>query len=425
MKPIIAVGFTFAFLALLGCGQRPIDPPAGGAASSKTDNKKAFQTLAQHLGDTWTSDRHAPDPKKDEIQLLAEGQALILALNDLNADDSKLLGIRDQGRRGVQQAIDAVRRIKVLPKPPGLFELCLNSFALGFALRPDLGIEEGMKAQSQGEAIQTEIRRLIQGLEDAQVAKLLLRGEASRYSGPAFKAPEAIGIDVDEAIAPGPDWIALTNNSGQDLTNVLASVTLLGHDGETKENIHFVPHWRHKEAIHARYEGGFLHEGRRVGGQTVVLIQKVNVSVYAQEGKADQVYQYAGAEKEKDIQGLLDSLKIDATFRPFKRGIIFDDQRAVQVSFAGQETLQKCRATVTLHRLINRPVGLSRPARAQANPADLFGPPTSSKTIDLNNWRSGSQQTIEFPGLPWDPIRYDVSISLQGYRASVTRTFSR
>jgi hypothetical protein len=245
-------------------------------------------------------------------------------------------------------------------------------------------------------------------MREAEVAKLLLRRAAQKFAGPALNRPNAVLIDVDESFGADPDWVALTNNAGRDLHNVLVSVTLAGKGGETKENIHFVPKWRANDMIHGRYEAGAMIGDKVVGRQSVVLIQTVQASVTSDEGQQhDIVYQYAGAEKEKDVQRMLDALKIDLSYKPFKRGVFVDDPPAVLISFAGQEILSKVNVTITLYQH----QGIGRGPRQQ-------------KSIELANWRTGNVQRIEFPGLAWTPVEYYVHLSLSGYGAQTSRKFT-
>src|SRR5262249_2778232 len=157
--------------------------------------------------------------------------------------------------------------------------------------------------------------------------KLLLRRAAPKYAGPNFNLQQTLGVDIDEAFGTGPDWIALRNATGSDLHNALVSVTLLGKAGDTKENIHFIPHWRAGETIHGRYETGTLVGDKAIGRQTVSSIQSARIHLTSDEGRQENItYQYAGPEKDKDVQRNLNELThLYARYRPFAKGIVWND----------------------------------------------------------------------------------------------------
>ena len=331
------------FAGLSGCGQSPSSVAIKQAPTS-ADNKQAYITLLKGLSDGWTLHRNDPKPQMDLAQILAQAQNMILDFNAIETDDPDLLTIRDEAKAGVQQAAVALRTLDQMPKPPGAGDIFVASFAYGFVLRPDLAVELGDNAQKQANAVQDQVRSWIAGIQRAEAAKLLLQRAIPKYAGPNFNMPSVLSVDIDESIGGGgePDWITLTNNSGRDLNNAVVSVTLFGVNGETKENIHFIPLWRSGQTIHSWYEPGIIAGDKVVGRQTVTRIQSATINLASDEGTQNNIiYQYAGSEKDKDLQAYLNAITLYAHYRPFSKGIFSNDERAVICSFAGMPILPR------------------------------------------------------------------------------------
>ena len=213
--------------------------------------------------------------------------------------------------------------------------------------------------------------------------------------------PSLFSVQIDEALlGQEPDWIALTNNTGIDLHNALVSVTLYGKNGESKENIHFIPSWRVGETIHCRYETGMVLGDAVVGRQTVMLIQSAKISIAADEGRQENItYHYAGAEKDKTVQRFLDKVNMTGKYQPYSRGF-FGTNRGVTVKISGQPVLPKGKLTVWFRN----------------------GNLNKATSTIFTQWRSGQERTIEFPDITWDPIEYGIRVELEGSKA--TRTCS-
>jgi hypothetical protein len=265
-------------------------------------NVHNYRILARHLSDSWETRRQKALARPDTAQIVAAAQGVVLDLDALSIDDPDLRMIRDEVKGATQNAIAALGKLEQLPPPPGSGELFLTGFVCGIGGRFDLAAEASDRAQNKSDAITAELRNLNSAYRRACSAKLLLKRAAPRYSGTPTLS--GVTVDVDESfILDQDDWITLTNTTGHDLRNALVSVYLTGLFEDTKENIHFVPEWSIGQKVYAAYPRGLSVQGMTIGCQTVGLIQSAKVRVSADEGQVAQfTYQYAGAEKQKDVQ---------------------------------------------------------------------------------------------------------------------------
>lgn len=286
--------------------------PSGPLGVSQTDhNRVAYHALARQICDPWNSNRKRPTARPDIAQITAEAQNSILDLNALQLDDPDLRLIRDESRTATEEAIAAIRSLDRLPPPPNSGDMFLTGFLCGLSGRFDLAAEAAQGAQTQVDAVSRELRALRSAFDRACSAKLLLKRAAPKFTRTGNL--NRLAVDIDEGFILDQDtWITLHNTTGKDLHNALVAVHLVGQNGETKENTHFVPDWGSGARIYAPYSPGLAAQGVIIGQQAVGSLHVAKVRVLADEGRVDEfVYQYAGDEKLKDVKRELDAVRAD------------------------------------------------------------------------------------------------------------------
>jgi hypothetical protein len=252
------------------------------------------------------------------------------------------------------------------------------------------------EVEGQQSALIAELRGLAATIRRGKTAQLMLPRIAARYGGPTVTAGGAIGIDLDESWGPvGPaDWLTLSNASGVDLHRCTVLVELRGRSGDIARDLHFVPAWPSGVAIYGKYGLGTQMLDETVGRQTVPGVEVVTISVWSDELSQESiVYPYAGAERDRDIARYCDGMQVQAQYRPFVRGLLWNTERGVSVTLKCVTALPSPRITVTFFQ----------------------GGTALAWYWDFPRWDEGEQKTLDTGGkLPWDPELFKVVVSFPG-----------
>lgn len=364
---------------------------------------QAYIDLAKHVALEMHS---TPDAFRNDMgiaEIMAEWHAAVMDLRRIDTTDSDIRYIRDQMASAYSEALTRLQRINELPKPPGGGELFVSSFFDGF-FGNIFGIYKRWgDAEDKQNAIIAEVYLLIAAIDKADAAQQILPKVAEQYSASFTDPSNRIAVDFDESWASwGPyDWFCIYN-AGATLSNSTIKVTMTGASGEKRTNVHFVPVWPKGSWMYARYEAGEKMLDRTVGRQTVVNVQKIDVSLYSPDFSTLVAYTYQGAEKDKDIKKRCEALKFYGRYQPFESGFFWDTQRGAEFTLNGVAYLSRCRAHVT------------------------FRQGSQSKTWywDFDKWEGGETKTFKTKkgDLTFDPSQIDLTLSFPGteYKHSVT-----
>lgn len=243
---------------------------------------------------------------------------------------------------------------------------------------------------------------MLQAVTKNEAAVLMLPRVAKKLAGPTVQDNNLVNVDISETWGfQGPDQLTLVNRSGRTLHNCTVVVFLAGKTGELKQNVHFVETWPESSPLYAQYQPGQKMLDQMAFRQTVSLIQRVEIEIYCDELTREGIsYQYAGTERDKDIGSYLDKhFKPSCRYRPFSKGLLWDDQRAVNVSFRGLQYLP--------------------PGTLVFNLKNAESSATYRWKFEV--WPSDKSHWIKFNNLDWDPTEYTVQFQFDN--TSVTRSY--
>lgn len=386
---VILVGIVVWVLVLLGARGR-----------SRAALPPAYVTLAKRLADECQSGRNEPGPGKDVNVILAELRNASLDLEGLKADDPDVEAIAEEARRVFQDAATSLERLSSLPRPPGQLELSGEFFLRGFALDIPGLLRRYDQVSGVQEALLAEARRLAAAIKRGEAARLMLPRIAAKYGGPPPAAGRALLVDFDEAWGPvGPaDWLTLTNASGAELHNATVLVEVRGESGDLARSVHFVPAWKARAEIDAKYTAGDESLGFPVGRQSVKDVSTVTVSVWSDELSQERIaYAYVGPEHDADIARYCAAMRVRVQYRPFQQGLLWNTERGADAWLEGIPFIPRPRITATFRR----------------------GSSTLSWYWNFERWADGERKTLDAGGkLPWDPeeIAVEVTFPDTGYK---------
>jgi hypothetical protein len=356
----------------------------------------AYATLARHLADEHQPDLSLLDRQKRTEERLAEGRLALGELDGLRTEDPEIRRVVGLGRSALADAVAAAEKLHAPPRPPGTGELIAESFVHGVLGDVAGGFRLGREVQSQYDIMADEVRRLGDAIRRAEAAKLMLPGLAARFAGPEARGDAVLSLDFDTAWGPfGPDdLMTLSNASGKALHYCTVLVELRGAGGEVERNLHFVSDWAPGEKIFATYSPGTEVLGRVEGRETVPSVRSIAVSVWAEELSQGAVtFNYTPETRDADIARYCGGMAVEAAYRPFARGVLWNTERGVTVKLRGVRYLERPRITLRFTR----------------------GGSEAAFYWDFDRWNEGEVKTLDAGGrLGWDPERFRVEVGFPG-----------
>ncbi|MEZ6233797.1 MAG: hypothetical protein R3B68_06370 [Phycisphaerales bacterium] len=251
------------------------------------------------------------------------------------------------------------------------------------------GLESGVHGADAYAAVQ---RGYVLAFNRNRGAQLALRDLADRTNqSPARN--NLIAVDFDESWhgqSTACDVVCLTNTAGATIRDAVISVKLTGADGSRAQNVHFVQEWKPEQPLFARYGIGATVGASTVGRQTVFGVESVEVEVWGRGFRCHPIaYQYAGAERDADIQAFIDdNLSLAATV--FDNGIL-RYVWSLRLQLNGVNALPECHLDVQFH----------------------CGDQVIEHSRDVQSWSQGQFVNIipDYPALPSKPSRVDVTLT--------------
>jgi hypothetical protein len=351
-----------------------------------------YVTLARHLADDCSPVPNSPKPTEDPAQLIAECRIAALEVGRTSSDDLELNALAQEGREALVEGASHLERLAAIPGCPDLVSWFAENFVRGFLMDLVGAFRRHAEVFGNIQAAEAELRSLMATSKRLEVAKLLLPTIAARYSGSPASGNRTIAIDFDAAWGPiGPDdRLALSNHAGTDLHNCTILVLLRGKNGDAVRNVFFVRHWPVGTSLHARCPAGTELLGETVGRRSVPHVESIVSSVWSDELTFESInYAYAGSELDADMGRYCRGMTIDAVYRPFANGLLWNTERGLLVRLRGIEHVPNPRVTATFRR----------------------GATELSWYWDFDRWNEGEEKTLDAGGkLPWDPESYSIVV---------------
>lgn len=364
-----------------------------GDSAKTTAPPEAFIVLSEHLADLHHTRRDVSSAEMKLPQTIAVYRKAVRDLFAIAAtsDDSALAALANESAEAGLDMLIQLKLLEALPKPPEADELMAEGLVRllfrGFGI---LGRVEEIYRQDAN--LQNTFRALIAASERREQAQLKLPALAAKYAGPPFTVGNAVTVDFDETWLPErPDWIALVNNTGATLHHCSIAVELQGKNQATKQNLHFIREWAPAVAIYGEYAGSVKVQDKTLRRASVPLVQNVKVSLWSDElSQENLIYNYAGAERNKDIAQYLTKMNFVSYYRRFEKGVFFDTPRRVELWLRGVELPRPHKMIIHFHR----------------------GETVKSLEWLFTAWKQDERKILETrPGdLPWDPDWYSLEI---------------
>ena len=378
--------------------------------------KQAYIKLASAFASRFSeSAKQASSPPLDISQYLAAEKELFLELHLLTNVDLTLMSIANDYEQAAGQGVELGEAIQRLPEH-GFLENFFKGAFYGATMQFGAAAQDVQQLSNQDDAQKELAVRIVQVQNHLNASTLLLPMVAKKLSGPNGDAPLNAAITESWGFS-SPDLLQLVNVGEKTLHNCTVVITLHGKFGETRRNVHFVNSWPSQKNLYAFYDSGETMFNQTVNRTTVKLIQNVEIALYCDEVTADSMnYVYAGTEKDKDIGRFLDQyFKPKSRYRPFAKGIIFDDQRAVRFSFDGLAYLPKGTLTVSVK---------SSPTKEEYDFLQgklVARSITKTQTLEFSQWKTSDTKWVEFKDIDWDPTEWDAQFKFDD--TPVTRSY--
>jgi len=342
---------------------------------------------------------------------LAGWRGLILDCEKAKSPDKEMQFIAAEYRASAVELVDSLLAFQALPRAPGAAQQALEGAATAI-FSPSQVISGGKEYANRNSALLQTQKRFAQAHQRAQANDLLMPRVAARFSGPPAEENRAwlrIGIFEPRYRFGRTDGVRLTNGSHKTLNNCTVIVRLTGQTGEVAENVHFLESWKPDTDVTGLYSAGDELAGiRNVGRQTVKGIQSVTASVFSDEMHITGVTQIytQEARRENALLEINGGFKPKSSYRPYTKGLVFDDQRAVFVSYEGLDRLPKVTLTVKCFQ----------------DGAQMF----DARSITVENWRPNDPKTFVFPSQAVSEAdRWDISFRFEDIDHTQTRTWNR
>jgi len=355
---------------------------------------EAYLILARRLADPHLTRQDSAKAESNLPQTIIVYRQILRDLFTVAATSGHrdLAAIANESAEAVLDLLIQLKLLEALPKPPeadqlvaeGLVRLLFRGFGV-------IGRVEEIYQQDTN--LKKAFRALSEASDCRDRAKLKLPVIAAYYSGPPRpNSAPALAIDYDAAWLPDqPDRVTLRNKTGMTLHHCTMLVELLGKTGTSTPSLFFIETLAPESAIYGEYAGDTKVQDKIVKRPAVQLAQGLKASLWAGElSQENIVYEYAGAEREKDMARYLNGMNIASRYRPFVKGVIFDTQRGLQVWLRGAELTRPFKIIAQFHR------------------------GTKGKVLEwtFTGWKRDEQKTLDTLAgdLPWDPEWYRLEI---------------
>jgi hypothetical protein len=290
-----------------------------------------------------------------------------------------------------------IQQLQQVDNTSGDFFIGLTKFGLGIytgSLTMTLGsISELLNnAEKSTAPVQTEIYKYLVSLQRFQDAKRLLPKVSKTLADDPSANEEFVNIDITEPWGVSDfTYFKIENRSTKDLECCTLSIILHAKESDDKvQNVYFYDSWPREKVITHQYNQGVEAFGKTIGRTTVPNIKNAEVSFYCDElSSKNIVYQYAEAEKKKDIEEYMKRIKLTMRYQPFREIDWWPDQeRALILSFEGLDYLPKHSIEV-----------IAKNENLQV-----------TKTVSIDNWPAQKEQKVEFPNISWNPSDWIITL---------------
>lgn len=330
----------------------------------------------------------------DDAQMVASKKGLFADIRAVGEIDPELKDIVADIDRSMEDLFVVFEEWEQMPQTDrGMNNLRSLYYGLTWRFNQADDLIKGLEVQSA--QAKNLARRMLNAFKKEEAAVLLLPRIAKKLAGPVAQGSNPIVVDINEVWGfQGPDQLALVNRSGRTLHHCTVVVVLIGQAGDLKKNVHFVELWPEGRPLYAQYQPGQRVLDEVAFRQTVNLIQRAEISIFCDElACEDIVYRYAGEEKDKDISSFLDKhFKPVSEYRPFAKGFLWDDQRAVKVAFSGLNYLPRGTMVVTIRN----------------------GAENSTRKVNFDPWAAGKLQVVEFLNITWEASEWTIRFEFDG-----------
>jgi hypothetical protein len=244
---------------------------------------------------------------------------------------------------------------------------------------------------------QVSVNQLASDMDKIQTAMLLLPKIAAKYSAPISPNDDHLKSIFVGAWGPvGPNDLLALENNGPELKNCTIVVDIQGTNGETHQNVHFVPNWPTHSPLFATYAHGQKIFGRMIGQLTFNQVTAITVTLLSPEFSTQIHSAYDEATRDKQIADICKNLKI--TYHYTVHHALLSTTRDGDLTMDGVASLPASTLDLTMHK----------------------GDKLRTYRLALSPWKQSERKTFPALTLPADTIDVVLSFPNTTYRYQTT-----
>jgi hypothetical protein len=317
-------------------------------AQNKNDDYKLLaQTITQELKPA--NDEVLEHQKISQAQQIARLHSKIRKLSKLeNSSDEAVSYIAKHAKSNLEKIVAQSNKISEMPEnSSGIGDLFMGAGLLGVQFFDPTFVSgtagTAMLAKGWGkikddnDAYGKELKILVSLFENLEAVTYQLPEVAEAYSAKFTDSNDKFEVDINEGFLRNSNDYFFIKNLGNDLSNVTVEVELIGLNGESIKNIHFLEKWPASTVMRAIYNIGIRNpDGKTSLGKTSVYsIQKANIKILSSQLSTHIKYIYQGSEKDDDIERYIEKMELSLKYYPFVPGVFFDDKQGFYLRMVG------------------------------------------------------------------------------------------
>jgi len=397
----ILFGLLFASCLTISEGDSPAATP-----EAVQPLPAEYRTLARILAKSM----NAPIRKLTITEIIAGAEAQEMDLRGIHSADDRInqvakLGIDalDDMKKQVEALdVSAMSKPKAGAPPAGVAVDLVAGFAVSSPTLLLHGFAQLAKAQEQQngrvaawkDAVQGEVAHIVDDAHQIDAGAILLRKIAATYSAPISPNDGKIEMGLLEAWGPlGNNDVLLMQNPGPDLEDCTITVEIIGPQGDTCINVHYVPKWPSKGNLVAAYSPGEIVLGQTLNQTTISHAKAVKVLIQSPAFSTRLSYDFNAEFQDKAIEALCKNMKMIGSYKKWTP-LLGAPTYIATITLDGVAILPKGQIELTLHQ----------------------GTTSKAFQFSFDSWKQGEAKALR--DLPFNPDSTDILVSFPdtGYR---------
>jgi hypothetical protein len=347
------VGFFFVAVCLLAVLNGGCDVISDYATTVEANGKfpNELRVVARCLAEELHPNLAAAMKKQNQQEARLGLHAQKLDLAKIKSKNKEIKYLADEALIAVTDTIKHLETIDNLPKPNGWKSFgagFLDGFLIGSGIPPTgISVKTALAENAKEEAINNELKGLINAIKKAEVAQRLLPRVMTPYSAEMTQSKNGERINVAFHEFPCFYDCFSVENCGQDLSDCLIEVKITGEYGDVATSVFFVETWKEGTTLYAICTTGTEFNGEIIMRQTVTHVNQMDVTILSPKYSTVIQYQYGQSERDADYATVFKDVRLEnGIYQKKEPGILTDYQRSFKATMQGFDRLPPCKFTV-------------------------------------------------------------------------------